>query len=224
MHTFAVIIPAAGASTRFGSPRGKLLEDLGGKTVLARSLEIFLNHPKAKQIVVAVSPGIRPHVTALPPRLEVCDGGTCRAGSVLNALRRVDAAIEWVAVHDAARPLVTAELIDLTFAAAVAHGAAAPALPVVQTIRKAGSPLPAASGGVVPRDGLYAMQTPQFARREELLTAFEHCPIPLERVTDDVQVLELAGKSVWLVPGEDSNLKLTTPGDLLVARALCGVK
>ena len=72
----------------------------------------------------------------------------------------------------------------------------------------------------MPRDGLFAMQTPQFARRGELLEAFERCPIPLEQITDDVQALELAGHSVWLVPGEESNLKLTTPGDLLVARAL----
>jgi 2-C-methyl-D-erythritol 4-phosphate cytidylyltransferase len=219
MNKFALILPAAGASTRFGSPRGKLLEDLAGQTVLARSLSAFVQRADVAFIVVAASAGIRPHVPS-SPRLTVCDGGTCRAGSVLNALRKVPAEIEWVAVHDAARPLVSAGLIDHTFAAAMKHGAAAPALPVVQTLRRAASPLPAASGGVVPRDGLFAMQTPQFARRGELLEAFERCPIPLEQITDDVQALELAGHSVWLVPGEESNLKLTTPGDLLVARAL----
>jgi 2-C-methyl-D-erythritol 4-phosphate cytidylyltransferase len=218
MADFALILPAAGSSTRFGSPRSKLLEEIDGQTVLARSLNAFIDRPDVKYIVVAASFAMRPHIPR-SSKLTICDGGTCRAGSVLNALRNVPENIEWVAVHDAARPLVTPGLIDRTFAAALQHGAAAPALPVVQTIRKAASPLPASSGGVIPREGLFAMQTPQFARRAELLLAFEDCPMPLEQVTDDVQLLELAGKKVWLVPGEESNLKLTTPGDLIIARA-----
>jgi 2-C-methyl-D-erythritol 4-phosphate cytidylyltransferase len=69
----------------------------------------------------------------------------------------------------------------------------------------------------VPRAGLWAMQTPQVMRRAELLEAFERCPIPLEQVTDDVQLLELAGREVWLVEGEERNLKVTTRMDLSVA-------
>jgi 2-C-methyl-D-erythritol 4-phosphate cytidylyltransferase len=219
MPDFAVILPAAGASTRFGAPRGKLLEDLGGQTVLERSIRAFASRPDVRCIIVAASAAIRPHVPALP-LVSVCDGGTCRAGSVRNALRQVPESIEWVAVHDAARPLVTAGLIDRTFAAALAHGAAAPAMPLVQTVRRASPPLPAATAGLIPRDGLWLMQTPQIARRADLLHAFEHCPVPLEQITDDVQLLELAGRPVWLVGGEDSNIKLTTPIDLLVAQAL----
>jgi len=218
MPDFAVILPAAGSSTRFGGQRSKLLEELGGKAVVLHSLEAFHRRADVKRIIVAAGGGIAGHLPAWP-QLTVCEGGTCRAGSVRNALQHVPKDIEWVAVHDAARPLVSGELIDRTLAAAVAHGAAAPAVGMVQTIRRAQGPLPGASGGVVPRDGLWAMQTPQIMRRAALADAFERCPIPLDQVTDDVQLLELAGQRVWLVAGEESNIKITTPGDMAVAGA-----
>jgi 2-C-methyl-D-erythritol 4-phosphate cytidylyltransferase len=136
---------------------------------------------------------------------------------VLNALREIPDEIEWVAVHDAARPLVSQELIDRTLAAAVEHGAAVPALAVHLTIKQAQGPLPARVQRTVPRQTLWAMQTPQIMRRGALLEAFARCPIPLEQVTDDVQLIELAGGEVWLVEGEERNLKITTAMDLRVA-------
>jgi 2-C-methyl-D-erythritol 4-phosphate cytidylyltransferase len=219
MPDFAVIMPAAGSSTRFGGPKSKLLETVARKTVLAHSLGAFSRRADVIKIVVAAPPDIRARLPALP-RLIGCDGGNCRAQSVLCALRQIPAQVEWVAVHDAARPLVSQDLIDRTLAAAVTHGAAAPAMAVVQTIRRTDGALPAPSRGVVPRDGLWAMQTPQIVRRADLLAAFERCPIPLDQVTDDVQLLELAGGAVWLVPGQESNLKITTPTDLLLAQSL----
>jgi 2-C-methyl-D-erythritol 4-phosphate cytidylyltransferase len=219
MAEFAVIMPAAGSSTRFGGRGSKLLETVAGKTVLAHSLGAFSRRGDVKHIIVAAPQAIRAQV-ARTPGVIFCDGGTCRAESVWCGLREVAAGIEWVAVHDAARPMVSQGLIDRTLAAAVAHGAAAPALAVVQTIRQAEEALPSRSGGVIPRSRLWAMQTPQLMRRADLLDAFERCPIPLDQVTDDVQLLELAGREVWLVPGEESNLKITTPTDLLLAEAL----
>ena len=112
------------------------------------------------------------------------------------------------------------ELIDRTLAAAVEHGAAVPALPVKLTIKQATGPLPAQVERTVPRDTLWAMQTPQVMRRAALLDAFERCPIPLDQVTDDVQLLELPGDDVWLVPGDERNLKITTPMDLKLAELL----
>jgi 2-C-methyl-D-erythritol 4-phosphate cytidylyltransferase len=147
-------------------------------------------------------------------------GGASRAQSVYNGLRAVPEGIEWVAVHDAARPLVSQELITRTLAAAEAHGAAVPALPVALTIKQADGPLPARVERTVPRSTLWAMQTPQIMRRADLLRAFENCPLALEAVTDDAQVLELAGRDVWLVPGEERNLKITTALDLRVAEML----
>jgi 2-C-methyl-D-erythritol 4-phosphate cytidylyltransferase len=90
------------------------------------------------------------------------------------------------------------------------------------TIKQADGPLPARVQRTIPRHTLWAMQTPQIMRRADLLAAFSSCPIPLEQVTDDVQLLELAGQEVWLVAGEERNLKITTPMDMQVAREAVG--
>ena len=227
MPSLAVILPAAGASLRFGSD--KLGETLAGLPVLARTIEAFAAREDVALIVLATSEAGRPRAEAI---LEAARsrhahlpfacvlGGATRAETVRNAARFVDASIEWLAVHDAARPLVSADLIDRTFAAARLHGAAAPALPVALTIKQATGPLPAVVERTVPRANLWAMQTPQVMRRADLLDAFARCPLPLDQVTDDVQLLELAGVPVTLVPGEERNLKLTTRLDLRLAELL----
>jgi len=113
--------------------------------------------------------------------------------------------------------LVSQALIDRTFAASIAHGAAVPALPVSLTIKQAAGPLPAKVVRTIPRHDLWAMQTPQTMRRADLQAAFESCPLRLSEITDDAQLLELAGKEVWLVMGEERNLKITTPADRRIA-------
>lgn len=217
---FAVILPAAGQSTRFG--RDKLQETLNGRTVLERSIDAFTQRTDVAQIVLATSTAAQSPAPGggIDPRITHAVGGNCRAQTVLNALRAVDASIDWVAVHDAARPLVSQQLIDRTLQAAIEHGAAVPAMPVHLTIKQARGPLPARVQQTIPRHELWSMQTPQIARRAALLNAFDRCPIPLEQVTDDMQLLELAGQEVWLVEGEERNLKITTPLDLELARLL----
>jgi 2-C-methyl-D-erythritol 4-phosphate cytidylyltransferase len=217
MKQFAVIIAAAGSSTRFGAGRNKLLELLAGETVLRRSIQAFVR-PDVAGIFIASE--IREF--DFGDNVTVCRGGACRAESVRNALAAVPEEIEWVAVHDAARPLVSQELIDRTFALALERGAAVPALPVALTVKQADGPLPAKVQRTVPRHTLWAMQTPQVMRRSDLADAFARCPIPLDQITDDVQLLELAGKEVWLVAGEERNLKITTAQDLLIAELLMG--
>jgi 2-C-methyl-D-erythritol 4-phosphate cytidylyltransferase len=215
MAQFAVILPAAGLSTRFGGPRSKLAEPLDGKTVLDRSIDAFARRGDVETVLIATR-----DVSVTLDKVICCQGGTSRAQSVQNALRMVPPTIEWVAIHDAGRPLVSQELIDRTFAAAAKYGAAVPAMAVALTIKQAVGPLPAKVEKTVPRDRLWAMQTPQVMRRQALVDAFERCPLPLDQVTDDVQLLELAGHEVWLVPGDERNLKITTPMDLKLADLL----
>ena len=220
MVEFAVVIPAAGSSTRYGGARNKLLETLGGRPVIRRTVEAFLARQDVARVVIPTGLDVLKEILPRDGRVVFCEGGESRAHSVWQGLRCVPESVEWVAVHDGARPLVSPEVIDRTLAAAVDHGAAVPALPVALTIKEAGGPLPARVERTVPRERLWAMQTPQIARRADLLRAFETCPIPLARVTDDVQLIELAGGEVWLVEGDERNLKITTRTDLRVAEIL----
>ncbi len=232
MNPFAVILPAAGRSVRFGGPRSKLLESLRGKSVIRRTIDAFLQRTDVASVVIATTPGDRSSIASvfstaksieIDPRVRFCDGGDSRADSVLYALRQVPSQIEWVAVHDAARPLISRALIDRALHAALEHGAAIPALPVTATIKQATGPLPCRCERTLARQSLFAVQTPQIMRRQALLDAFASCPVPLEQITDDAQLLELAGQDVWLVAGEEQNLKITTQLDLRMAEALLAV-
>jgi 2-C-methyl-D-erythritol 4-phosphate cytidylyltransferase len=220
MVEFAVVIPAAGSSTRYGGSRNKLLETLCGEPVIARTVRTFLARRDVAQLIVPTGLAELRDLLPRDERVVFCEGGESRAHSVWRGVRQVREPIRWVAVHDGARPLVSEDLVDRTLAAAVEHGAAVPALAVALTIKEAAGPLPARVERTVPRERLWAMQTPQIAGRAELLSAFERCPIPLTQVTDDVQLIELAGGDVWLVPGEERNLKITTRVDLRVAEML----
>ena len=223
MDEFAVIMPAAGRSARFGGPKNKLFEEIAGVTVFRRALHAFTQRKDVACVVIAMGLGQTSADLVgeeSDSRLVFTPGGSSRAESVLRALKQVPETIAWVAVHDAARPLVSQKLIDRTFAAALQHGAAVPALAVPWTIKQATGPLPAKVQRTLPRHELWAMQTPQVVRRSDLLRAYERCPLPLEQVTDDVQLLELSGQEVWLVEGEERNLKITTQIDLQIARML----
>lgn len=217
MSQIAVIFPAAGSSSRFGTD--KLRVELAGKPVLRWTLEAFAARCRidiACMVLATSNKGLLDIADDYVGLIR-CDGGATRAQTVRNAVLAIDASIEWVAIHDAARPLVSQHLIERVFAAARETGAAAPAMPVHLTIKQGGTSLPTRVERTVPRQTLWAMQTPQIMRRADLIDAFERCPIPLEQVTDDVQLLELIGKPVALVAGEERNLKLTTAMDLRIA-------
>ena len=220
MPPFALILPAAGQSTRYGGTRSKLLESLNGRSVIARSLQPFLDRADLACVMIptADADSLRSVLEPLDGRIEFCAGGDCRAKSVYEALKRVPTAIEWIAVHDAARPNISPKLIEATLVAAEKHGAAVPALAAALTIKQASGPLPAKVERTLPRHSLWTMQTPQIMRRIDLLNAFENCPLPLDQVTDDMQLLELTGIDVWLVPGDEGNLKITTAMDLRIAQ------
>jgi 2-C-methyl-D-erythritol 4-phosphate cytidylyltransferase len=228
MTRFAVILPAAGASRRFGPQANKLFAPLkDGLPVVACTLQQFLARTDVELVVIATPAGgfrsseDHPALTRAlgDTRVRTCEGGTSRADSVRKALAEVPDGVEWVAVHDAARPLVSAAMIERAIEAAERYGAAVPALPIVPTVKQADGPLPAKVLRTVPRQTLWAVQTPQVMRRAALEAAFAACPVPLEQVTDEAQLLELSGQDVWLVQGDERNLKITTPDDLHAARA-----
>jgi 2-C-methyl-D-erythritol 4-phosphate cytidylyltransferase len=201
-----------------------VLEFLGDQRVISRAMTPFLARGDLARVVIACADPADLMATLAPnDRIEFCLGGPSRAHSVWEALKRVPVDVEWVAVHDAARPLISTQLIDQTLAAAMQYGAAVPALPAALTIKQATGPLPAQVERTLLRHSLWAMQTPQIMRRTDLLEAFAKCPIPLDQVTDDVQLLELIGKPVWLIPGEEKNLKVTTGVDLVIASHWLGI-
>jgi 2-C-methyl-D-erythritol 4-phosphate cytidylyltransferase len=226
MIPFAVILPAAGQSTRFGQRRNKLFEPLGGRSVLAHSVEAFLRRGDVGALIIPTNDvgRVKEAMGSLSEdrRVQMCEGGPSRAHSVRLGAMAVAPSIEWVAIHDAARPLVSQELIDRTLGSAIERGAAAAALPIHLTIKQAAGPLPARIERTIPRQRLWAMQTPQVMRRVALLEAFNKCPAPLESITDDVQLLELAGQDAFLVQGEERNLKITTAMDLEIAEMILG--
>src|SRR5262245_58602059 len=177
MGQFAVILPAAGRSTRFGDPKQKkIYAELDGRAVWLRALDPFLTHGEVEQIIVAVAPedrGLferryREKVVFL--NLEVIEGGTERPETVRRALELVRPACEFVAVHDAARPCLSEEMVSAVFAAAREHGAALPALPVTDTVKRAEDGRFTVE--TVPRAGLYLAQTPQVFRRDWIEQAF----------------------------------------------------
>src|SRR6185503_16384943 len=161
MTEFAVILPAAGKSERFGG-RNKLLEELAGSTVLQWAVEAFLVRQDVGEIVIATRDQQRlQSVLKSDPRISFCEGGENRAESVARALETVSHAMSYVAIHDAARPLVSQELIERVWAAARDHGAAVPVMPVTSTIKLGGNgPLPSRVMGTLPRKMLWAVQTP----------------------------------------------------------------
>lgn len=228
MGPFAVLIPAAGSSRRFGDPRQKkIYADLAGRAVWLRAVQPFVNRDDVAQILMAIHPDdrelfeLRYRASVAFMNITVIEGGAERVDSVEAMLRRVDPQCEFVAVHDAARPFPSQELIDSVFHAARSHGAAIPGLPVSDTLKRVDS------DGIiretVPRQSLYSVQTPQAFRRDLLSAAYEGRHRLNAAITDDAQLVEAAGHSCRIVEGSPFNLKITTQPDLQIARALVGL-
>ena len=207
------IILAAGRSERFGED--KIFAELQGLPVFLHSVRAFLAAEVVEEIVVVARPGTEFRVAMLLQDLDfpirVVTGGQRRRDS---SLAGVEAACgEFVLIHDAARPLVSPELIKRVLASAEAHGAAVPVLPMVDTLRYVENGF--LKPEVLPRAGLVAMQTPQGFRRDLLLPALKECD---EDLPDDAAALLSRGIPVAVVPGDRRNLKLTYPEDLALAQ------
>jgi 2-C-methyl-D-erythritol 4-phosphate cytidylyltransferase len=217
MTRVAVILPAAGNSTRFGGPTKKPFLHLAGRPVWVHAAERFWHRPDVVAVLLAVAPADRGEFQPyLQANARLVDGGAERFESVANALAQVPDC-DLVAVHDAVRPLTSPELIDAVFAAAAEHGAALPAVPVADTLKRAAGDVVTET---VPRAGLWQAQTPQVARRDWLADAYARRASLGGPITDDAQLLEACGYPVRVVPGDRRNFKLTTPDDLRLAEAL----
>ncbi|MFM7162972.1 MAG: 2-C-methyl-D-erythritol 4-phosphate cytidylyltransferase [Planctomycetaceae bacterium] len=222
MPRFAVILPAAGQGTRFSSQQNKTRIDLGGAPVWQRAAQHFVQRVDVAQVLLVLSPADRAgfeathQATLRQLGIEVVTGGAERVDSVGNALRMVRDEADFVAVHDAARPLLRSEWIDRVFAAAVETGAAILATPITSTLKRADGAGQIA--GTVSRVGLWAAQTPQVARTELLRDAYARRDDLAS--TDEAQLLEALGHPVRLVTGSPLNIKLTTPADWEFAQAV----
>lgn len=215
----AAIIVAAGRGVRMAAPRPKAFLPLGGSTVLARAVGAFAAHPRIGAIVVAVT-DLREAGAALGEsgaRVTLVPGGAERQDSVRRALDALREG-EIILVHDAARPLVPSWLIDAVIDAAERHGAAVPAVPVPDTVKRVAGD--STISATVPRDDLRLAQTPQGFRAAVLRAAYDDAVRLNLRGTDDASLVERRGVKVHVIPGSPRNLKITRPDDLALAEAI----
>jgi 2-C-methyl-D-erythritol 4-phosphate cytidylyltransferase len=225
MPTVAVIIPAAGKSSRFGGRDKKPFVSLDGRAVWLRSCELFWTRDEVTKVYVVIAPEDRDEFrgrfgSAMAfANAEIVDGGAERFDSVANALARVPESVDLVAVHDAVRPLAPPGLIDAVFAAAAEHGAAMPAVPVADTLKQV-DPATKRITGTVARAGLWQAQTPQVFRRDWLAEGYAKRASFGAAITDDAQLVEALGHSVVVVPGSPVNFKITTKDDLELAESI----
>lgn len=211
------IIVAAGSSRRMGGV-DKLLRPLDGRPLIAYSIAALAASNDVDRLVIVASLGNLSAITEiasqLAPDARIVLGGERRQDSVragIDALNDVD----YVLIHDGARPLINEVMIEAALQGAIEAGAAICAIPVSDTIKRAGEGSLIAQ--TVDRSSLYQAQTPQAFRRDLLLRAHEQHS---GEATDDAALVERLGEPVKLVPGSPRNIKVTTPDDLHVAEAL----
>ena len=218
--TISAVLVAAGSSTRMGFD--KLSFDLGGETVLHRSIRVFDQCPQIGEIVLVAGKNrafVEQQAVGCTKPVQIVAGGATRAESAKNGVLAAHG--ELVAVHDAARPFVSPAVIAAVLEAAARCGAAAPAVPVKDTIKQAmpgdGKTVPEAClvHSTPDRSTLYAVQTPQCFDRTQYLAALQELDAEKARlVTDDCSLFELTGRPVQLTQGDYANLKITTREDL----------
>ena len=214
------VIVAAGSASRMGGI-DKVMAPLGGEPMILRTVRAFEDCETVKEIVIVTRKDL------IGPIAEICSGftkirsvvqgGSSRQESVKLGLLAFSKEVRLAAVHDGARPLVSGELIDKVIRAAHSYGAAAPAIPVKDTIKVFEGGFIAATPD---RSTLRAVQTPQVMDRDLLLGALEKAEQEGTALTDDCSAVEHIGMCVRLVEGEERNLKVTTPLDLKIAELL----
>ncbi len=211
------IVVAAGSSTRMGGP-DKLVAQIGGRPLLAWTLDALAGSTSVARIVVVTAAGRIPEIAGaawLPDRVSaVVAGGARRQESVAAGAAALADGPEYgvILVHDGARPLVSAEIVDAVARAAAVHGAAIPVLPVVDTLKRVED---GRIAGTMDRSDVVAAQTPQGVRRDVLAAAYAAFPPDgPETWSDEAALLEACRIPVHAIPGESANLKVTLPADL----------
>ena len=241
-----VIIPAAGKSTRFEGPVSKLEQDLGGRPVLQRTVEVFSKHPEVDHIIVAgPHEGFEEFKVRHGDKLGLLGVTLCRGGvthrweTVRTALEEVPEDSTHIAVHDGARPCASMEMLDRLFKAAQSHDAVIPGVEIHDTIKRVSKsakvekeidPLDAILGdagkantsvrtveATVDRSNMMAIQTPQVFAAGLLRRAYRQSDLSS---TDDASLIEKLGEPVVVVEGDPRNIKITRPADLHTARLI----
>ena len=219
MANFAVILPAAGKSSRFHNPHYKKpFAPLANRAVWLHAADRFLNRSDVKQVIVVISKEDREFFdlkfasNVLIMGIDVVDGGAERSDSIANALVKLKPECDYVAIHDAARPCLADAWITQVFDAAEKSGAAILANPVTATLKRVQGERIVET---VSRENLWEAQTPQVFRRQLLVDAYAQRA--KFNATDDAQLIERFGQPVTVVPGSPINLKITTNEDLRLA-------
>lgn len=220
LKTCGAVIVAAGSATRMGGI-DKVMAQLGGEPMIRRTVRAFQDCDAVSEIVVVTREDLILPITSLcaymPKVIAVVAGGKSRQESVHLGLNALSGKVRLAAIHDGARPLVTWQVIDRVIRAANTYGAAAPAIPVKDTIK-------VVQGGVVKqtpdRATLFAVQTPQVFDFDLLRGALKKAQTEKVQVTDDCSAVERMGMAVKIVEGDERNIKVTTPLDLKIAELL----
>lgn len=218
----AAVVPAAGSSTRMAG-RDKILLPLGDQPVLVHTLRALELCPHITEIVVVTRRDLIVPIGQLcrdcgfQKVTKVIPGGETRTRSVLNGVGEVSKEAELIAIHDGARPLVSQAVLDAVITRAAQCGAAAPAVPVKDTIKRAKNGVVEAT---LDRSELFAIQTPQVFQADLIRTALARAVEEDAVLTDDCGAVERLGIGVALTQGDYRNLKVTTPEDMAVAEAL----
>ena len=220
LKTCGAVIVAAGSATRMGGI-DKVMAQLGGEPMIRRTVRAFQDCDAVSEIVVVTREDLILPITSLcadmPKVIAVVAGGKSRQESVHLGFNALSGKVRLAAIHDGARPLVTWQVIDRVIRAANTYGAAAPAIPVKDTIK-------VVRGGVVEqtpdRSALSAVQTPQVFDFDLLRGALKKAQTEKVQVTDDCSAVERMGMAVKIVEGDERNIKVTTPLDLKIAELL----
>ena len=220
LKTCGAVIVAAGNASRMGGI-DKVMAELKGEPMIVRTVRTFQECDAISEIVIVTREDLILPITGLCRDMTkvkmVVMGGKSRQESVHLGLNALSDKVKLVAVHDGARPLITWQVIDRAVRAANTYGAAAPAIPVKDTIK-------VVEGRVVKntpdRDTLFAVQTPQCFDFDLLRGALKKAEQDGAQVTDDCSAVELMGMTVKIVEGDERNIKVTTPMDLKIAEML----
>jgi 2-C-methyl-D-erythritol 4-phosphate cytidylyltransferase len=217
------IIPAAGSGRRFGGSIPKQYCLLGGRSILDLVLERFEAATSIDGVILVVEAARVAKVDAETAQRyskvqKVIAGGATRQASVACGVRAIDGSCGCVAVHDAARPFVSAAVIDQSVAAATQHGAAIVALPARDTMKLVRDGATIAE--TIPRESMWHAQTPQVVQYELMLRAIAYAETHGVTGTDEASLIEAMGESVAVVTGHAWNVKITTPEDMVVAQAI----
>lgn len=217
----SAVVVAAGSSSRMGFD--KVLADVGGVPVIVRCLEAFQQAPSVTEVVVVTREELVPDIArlcqdyGLDKVAKVVRGGDSRTQSARLGTLECSRRAPLIAIHDGARPFVTVQVIEDAAAQAAASGAAAPAVPVKDTVKEARDGLVERT---LERERLYAVQTPQVFDADLIRAALQKALDDGVQLTDDCAAVERLGMRVALTAGDERNIKLTTPIDLLVGEAL----